>query len=208
MTSPRKTSHKFGPEYYSNGNYLYYAERRERYHRTARELVDFFQRYELVAPGQPVLDFGCGFGFLAEGLQNGGCRAFGYDISDEACKQAKANHVNLMLPNCVFPGRIQMAIALDVLEHMTDAKIASALEAFEANHWLVRIPCAANGYKRFYLKISRADKTHINCKDKPSWCDFMRKNGFPFFAAIDLLTIYDSEGVLAGIFSREPLRLQ
>ena len=52
------------------------------------------------------------------------------------------------------------------------------MNEINSNIILVRIPCSLEGQKDFYLEISRADKTHINCKSKNQWIDFFKKIGF------------------------------
>jgi len=204
MTCPTKILPKFGLGYFQSGSYAHYAERKPRYLRMAREIESCLRLHKLINCNSTLLDFGCGFGFLATGLADMGYSVSGYEVSREARKQAEINDVHMI----DFAHQdFDFVIALDVLEHMRDAEISRSFSVFRSGYALVRIPCARPNEKEFFLEVSRTDPTHINCKDKSGWFKMFRRLGFQFFTALDLCTIYDEIGVLAGIFSRDPLRL-
>ena len=196
---------EFEQAYFSHGNYTYYTERRDRYAKTAQELAAFFLRTGLVTPEQSVLDYGCALGFLVVGLRDAGFKCEGYDISDWAAAEAAKLDVNYVTKKATDFG---MIVALDVLEHMTDAQIEEALGLFRSPHLLVRIPVSTDGGKTFNLKISQNDPSHVNCKTKDGWYSLLRRTGFPFVSTIGLFTIYDTPGVLCALFSRQPLTLR
>jgi cyclopropane fatty-acyl-phospholipid synthase-like methyltransferase len=195
----------FEQAYFSHGNYTYYTERRDRYVKTAQELASFFVRTGLLAPPQRVLDFGCAMGFLVAALRDSGFDCQGYDISDWAASEARKLGVEI-IPKA--PAEFDMMIALDVLEHMRDEQIAEALDLFRSPYLLVRIPVSTDGGKTFHLKISQNDPSHVNCLTKEGWYSLLRHLGFPFVSTLGLYTIYDTPGVLCGLFSRQPLTLR
>src|ERR1051325_3080488 len=73
MNSLTKNSPEaFGEEYYRTGNYADYLERGPRYHQIAIELDQLFRTLNLFDGDGPILDYGCGVGFLSEALTNRG----------------------------------------------------------------------------------------------------------------------------------------
>ena len=62
---------------------------------------------------------------------------------------------------------------------------------------LLRIPCSEEpNSKKILFKISRIDKTHINCKTKNEWINLFKSFGYKSFLKLNLNTIYDSKGCL------------
>ena len=64
---------------------------------------------------------------------------------------------------------------------MKDKEIKKVFKKAKFKSLLVRIPCADKNSKKFYLKISRMDKTHINCKNKKSWISLFKSFGYKSF---------------------------
>jgi hypothetical protein len=66
---------------------------------------------------------------------------------------------------------------------------------------LVRIPCSVEeNPSEFYLEVSRADATHINCKTANQWIDFFNKLGYTKNLYLNMATIYNSDGCLCCLF--------
>ena len=95
-----------------------------------------------------------------------------------------------------FKGSYDLGIFLDVLEHMNDKEIKKVFKKAKFKRLLVRIPCADKNSNKFYLKVSRIDKTHINCKNKESWISLFKSFGYKSFLKLNLNSIYDSKGCL------------
>ena len=183
---------KFGPSYFKTGNYSDYSERRPRYLQTARELHGLFESLRLVQLNDSILDFGCGLGFLADGLVRCGYKnVVGYDSSKWASKQAKR-----IISTVSKPRKSDCMIALDVFEHLTDNEVLKTLKVVCPDVLVSRIPVAIKRNGGFALQVSRNDKTHINCKTAEEWISvFIRSCGFSTVLRMNLHTIYDSPGV-------------
>lgn len=85
-------------------------------------------------------------------------------------------------------------LALDVFEHETDEEISRDVKKIDPNVMVVRIPNSTDGGKTFHLEVSQRDPTHINCKTKQQWVDFLENLGY-FSMRLNLYSIYDSDGV-------------
>lgn len=186
-----KYSPPFGESYYRTGNYLDYLGRAEKYRRTAADLAPL-----LSGRDASVLDFGCGVGHLLAGLRELGFRrAVGCEVSEWAAGYARAAGLDVTVPD--RPGRYDVLVCLDVLEHLTDAEVARALTRHPARRLVLRIPVSTDGGKSFHLPVSRADPTHINCKPKYGWLALLAACGYGEPEPIRTPTVYDSDGVLA-----------
>ena len=181
----------FDEAYYTTNNYENYLERRPRYLHTAKNLIDLLNSISLLNDNPSILDFGCAVGFLLEGFKNYNIQ--GYDISEWAIKQAKEKKLPIV-DN--LTSKFDIMISLDVFEHMNDEDIKSALAIVDPKILIVRIPVSLDG-NTFALDISRRDSTHINCKTKQDWINFLN---YPFNLRINIETIYDTDGVMCCIF--------
>ncbi len=191
MNSPTKTSPEFSEEYYRTGNYTDYLERGPRYHQIAIELDQLFQTLNLCRKSQAILDYGCGVGFLGEGLIKLGYEnVYGHDASSWAVGESMTRGLNF--DETVVP---QIMVSLDVFEHMNDLDIANAIQKYFPVAIVARMPIARNGEQSFALEVSRKDKTHINCKTRTQWEQFFRNLGFSVVLRLNMRTIFDSEGV-------------
>ena len=119
-----------------------------------------------------------------------------YDISKYAEKIAKNKGCNWIEDNNF---NSDILIVLDVFEHMTDDEINEFFKKSDSDVMIARIPVADFSENDFYLEVSKADKTHINCKDKNGWKEFFIKQGYKNFLSLNLLTIYDTTGVFCFI---------
>lgn len=186
---------KFNESYYKNLNYINYLNRYEKYKKTADELDFYFKNLGLVKKNSKILDYGCAVGFLIKAFKKNGYKNIcGYDISEWATNYAVKKH------NCKIVKKLSknydIGIFLDVLEHMTDKSISKVFKNTFFEKIIVRIPCSESKKNKFFLKISRKDQTHINCKSKKNWISFFRKSGFKHFFKLNLNTIYDSKGCM------------
>ena len=69
---------------------------------------------------------------------------------------------------------------------MNDKEIKKVFKKAKFKRLLVRIPCADKNSNKFYLKVSRIDKTHINCKNKESWISLFKSFGYKSFLKLIL----------------------
>lgn len=196
MNSQTKTLPEYGEEYFKSINYVDYLDRERRYHQTAHELYSVLNKIGLLTPQSHVLDYGCALGFLVSGFRKLGLSCEGFDISDWARVQAHKRGVKYI---DFEPAEFDLISVLDVFEHMSDIQIVKTLITFTAPAIVVRIPVSTDS-ENFHLEISRRDPTHINCKTKAGWLDLMARIGYRNFLPFNLYTVYDSPGVMAGVF--------
>jgi hypothetical protein len=182
----------FGEKYFKSSNYADYMERGPRYAQMAREIAFALSAVGIINKNTKIIDFGCAVGFLVKAFREIRLDCDGHDTSMWARKEARKLGIRF-----VDNGSYDLMIALDVFEHMDDASILESLATFSADFILVRIPCALKPGGDFHLKISRDDPTHINCKTRQEWIRFFNLKRF---LPLNLCTIYDSPGVMAGIF--------
>ncbi len=190
---------QFNKEYFTSINYSDYLSRQIRYEKCAKELVLYLANKINLTTSWEILDYGCAVGFLVNGFRKLGYSCDGYDISTWAKREAKKRGVEYVNPN----KHSDLVIFLDVLEHMTDEDIRGIFNKMHAGYVLVRIPCSTNGGKSFHLDVSNKDKTHINCKTKYQWLDLFKSMGYSTWFALDLYTIYDSDGVMCKVFKKD-----
>ena len=192
-------SNPYTEEYYKSNNYTNYLSKKERYHRTADEIYQVFNKFGILNKDSTVLDYGCSLGFLIDGFEKIGIdKVYGYDISTWAIEQAKKSQCKIL---STLEGNFNLGIFLDVLEHMTDEDIHEVFSKIKFNAVLVRIPCAVEeNPTEFYLEVSRADTTHIKCKTADQWIDFFNKLGYTKNLYLNMSTIYNSDGCLCCLF--------
>ena len=185
---------KFEEQYFRNLNYSNYLERYGRYLKMAEELDFYLTKFGILSKSTKILDYGCSVGFLIKAFKKLGYKKiFGFDISNWAIKIAKKNKCKILKD---FKGSYDLGIFLDVFEHMDDREIKKVFKKAKFKRLLVRIPCADKNSNKFYLKVSRIDKTHINCKNKESWISLFKSFGYKSFLKLNLNSIYDSKGCL------------
>mgnify|MGYP001266412439 FL=1 len=185
---------KFEEQYFKNLNYSNYLERYGRYLKMAEELDFYLTKFGILSKSTKILDYGCSVGFLIKAFKKLGYKnIFGFDISNWAIKIAKKNKCKILKD---FKGSYDLGIFLDVFEHMDDREIKKVFKKAKFKRLLVRIPCADKNSNKFYLKVSRIDKTHINCKNKESWISLFKSFGYKSFLKLNLNSIYDSKGCL------------
>lgn len=191
----------YDEKYFSTLNYTNYAERLPKYQATAREITELLEKLCLINAGSKIMDFGCGFGFLLNGLEWLNYEnTSGYDISPYAREEARKRVCSSIIYDHEFPAVFKLMFALDVFEHMTDEEVRHTLANFSTRTLIFRIPVKYNiNDDDFYLEVSRKDQTHINCKTKDQWKRLFLDAGFACVLPLNLYTIYDSPGVYCGM---------
>ncbi len=185
---------KFEEQYFRNLNYSNYLERYGRYLKMAEELDFYLTKFGILSKSTKILDYGCSVGFLIKAFKKLGYKKiFGFDISNWAIKIAKKNKCKILKD---VKGSYDLGIFLDVFEHMEDREIKKVFKKAKFKRLIVRIPCANKNSNKFYLKVSRIDKTHINCKNKDCWISLFKSFGYNSFLKLNLNSIYDSKGCL------------
>ena len=194
----KDTSKFYTEEYFTTINYTGYLSRYERYKKLSVEISELFTKISLLKKDSKILDYGCAVGFLPRAFDELGYKnCYGYDISEWARNQAKKHNVKILdnLKNTKF----DVTFCLDVIEHMYDSQIDDWLKNFDTDCLVLRVPVAVKEGETYHLEVSRQDPTHINCKTKEAWKELLKKYGFTNFVNLNLLTIYDTDGVWSVI---------
>lgn len=190
----------FNKDYYINSTISNYTDYREKkFIGLANDLYPYVKN-------KSVLDYGAATGAFMNELINMGVFCMGTDISywavDFGVKQYKLGkrllHYNISLLEEDF----DVVLFLDVLEHIPFEELNYVLDLLHASQVIVRIPVSAKEGEDFVLDVSKNDKTHIQIHSKQWWLDFFSVYGYSIFTPLDKVSIYDSEGVLAGILQR------
>lgn len=199
---------KFEKSYFKGGvesNYTDYELKR--YPILCEELISAVN----IQKKDKILDIGCATGALLwEFKKKGYTKIKGTDISMWAINIGRKRfkmkkileHYNR---NLLTEQKWNIIIMLDVLEHMDSDEIHRIFEHLEQNRnnrkIIVRIPVSAKEGEDFALEISKRDKTHIQVHSKEWWENLFNKYGYRLEHRFIKSNIYDSEGVLAGVFS-------
>lgn len=183
----------YDKEYYETGNYVDYNERSLKYKKLATELSSLLKQLNLIDEYTSILDYGCATGHLLEGFNSlGYYNICGVDISEYARTQCYNRGLNVCYPYDDIS--VDIFIALDVFEHMTDEEIYKILRTTSMDTAIVRMPVASVLGGDFHLDISKKDLTHINCKTSGEWKDLFY-NYFSCILDLNLTSIYSSPGV-------------
>lgn len=179
--------------------------RQKKFVKQAKEIITNFK----LTKTKRVLDYGCAIGGLVYELKKQGLKnVSGTDISDWAIEYGMSIYpdVNLQYYNRnLLSKKYDLIICLDVLEHINSDelfRIVKLLGRSETNKILVRMPVSIKEGEDFVLEVSKNDKTHVQVHSKEWWIDLFLNSGFNCFQPVKLETIYDSEGVLAGVFTK------
>ena len=194
----------FTEEYYRSINYSDYTLRKQKYRSTAEELISYF--FLLNKQYLSILDYGCAIGMLLDGIQNKVPHAhlYGYDISQWAINNSVSDNLYLTNDPSILLKPHYLTTALDVFEHMFNRDIVKALNQLNTQLLIVRIPVKCNSDKTndFHLEVSRRDRSHVNCKTKGEWIDFIEEQGYQYVKTLILPTIYDAKGCFCGYFKK------
>jgi len=189
----------FTEEYYHSINYNDYITRIKKYDNTSQELIEYFNIHKF----SKILDYGCAVGMLLNGFKKNGLnKLYGYDISKWAINNNISENLNLSNNQEVLSKPYDYIFSLDVFEHMFDNDIKSLLNILDTRYLTLRIPVKELGGVDFYLEVSRKDKSHVNCKTKGEWIDFIESYGYIFKSTLNLKNIYDSKGCFCGYFEK------
>jgi len=198
--TPNLTRH-FTQAYYQTGNYANYLDRK--FEQLARDLLA-----QGIESHQTVIDFGCGTGGLVAALRRLGLQSvYGTDISVWAINYGRTRYglspeVLQYLNWSLLERAADWLLLLDVLEHIPDGELDNILSIVTAKHLVVRLPVSRQEGETFVLPVSRNDPTHIQCHPKTWWCTLLAQAGYTYTRPVQGQAIYDSEGVLAAIFTR------
>jgi predicted TPR repeat methyltransferase len=172
------SSHNFNEDYYENGvkNQLSgYENYRWMPTRSIPEAMSIIDNIEF----DSCVDFGCAKGYLVHALNLLGKNAIGLDISQYAIANCHP-----AVKGKVFDARsatvkgVDLVIAKDVLEHITEQDIPATLAELRAmaSQALFVIPLGENGL--FRIREYEIDKTHVTRQDEEWWIGKMREAGF------------------------------
>jgi SAM-dependent methyltransferase len=189
--------------YYRSGNYTDYLQRYGRYLKLVDELHSLLANTCIADKNQPVLDFGCGVGFVCHALEELGYKQVeGYDISRWAAHYAKKHfHINIATRFGEIVDRdFHVVLMLDVLEHIKEGDIYTILDRIHAHYIVVRIPVADTHGGTFAYGLSRRDPTHITARTKTQWISLFKRCDYRMLFKLNLHTIWDSRGVFCAVF--------
>ncbi len=193
----KQLNNYFNKEYFNSINFTDYEQRCKKYQRSAQELYQFLN----INYDTSILDYGCAIGFLLNGFYELGVRNLtGYDISEWAIK----NNINKQI-ECtdnidIFKISYDYAFAMDVFEHMFDNQISLVLGNLNIFNLIVRLPVKLINQNDFHLQVSRNDPSHVNCKTKGEWIDYIESFGYSFSNTLNLTSTYDAPGCFVGQF--------
>ena len=196
---------KFEAKYFIESEYSNYSDyRQKKFVHLAQELIEFVP----ILRTQSLLDFGCATGGLIKVLKEQGMTQIkGTDISYWAIDYGKRrfklskelDYYNVNLLTDWF----DIILFLDVLEHVPSLiEIDKFLRIIRAPVIVVRLPISLKEGDPYVLEVSRNDSTHVQCHTKSWWLKLFKVYGFHYFEPLNGKAIYDSEGVLAGVFRR------
>lgn len=186
----RRSGCEFNERYFRTGNYLDYLNRQDRYDSIASEIEPFLV--------EPIIDFGCGVGFLVSSLLRRGWEISGHDVSEWAIEYGKKkfkleSHIGTNAPE----KNQKTLISLDVFEHIELDVVFRILENLSPEKMVVRIPVCLEEGGDFYYPESRRDKTHITCLTKEKWECIFSRLGYQLEHIFQGTEIWDSDGVLS-----------
>lgn len=192
----------FDKDYYINSTISNYSDYREKkFTGLATDLLPYLRNKE-------VLDYGAATGGLVHALRELKVNCVGTDISYWAVAYGRKRY-NLS-ENILQFHNVQLleyyfdsVLFLDVLEHIPNYDLNNIVEIIRAPQIIVRIPVSLIEGDDFVLDVSKNDKTHIQIHSKGWWLDFFKEVRYIEFTPLKANNIYDSEGVMAGIFYRD-----
>lgn len=169
--------------------------------------LDLFKELQLNYDSK-IFDFGAATGGLISSFKKIGIKnVVGTDISYWAIKYGRTfyglDKNELQLYNRqLLEDQFDVIFLLDVLEHIDIEELNLILETIKCNKLVIRMPVAKNEGEDFVLDVSKNDKTHIQVHSKDWWLSLFNKYGYYVFNPIVTESIYDSDGVIAGVLIR------
>lgn len=201
---------KFESDYFINSQTSNYADYRKiKYSKLCDALIQNCK----IDRNDKIIDFGCGTGALLSEFRKRGFRKIkGTDISYWAIEWGQQN-LGLM-KELEHYNRNMLAepkdfvIMLDVLEHIPSvAEIHLILRLTRRKlrkHLIIRIPVSAEEGEDYYWKVSRNDRTHVQCHCKAWWIRLFKTCGYKLTKEFHTKgVIWSSKGVFTGAFKLE-----
>lgn len=168
MVSPDKPA--FDAYYYANCCGRPYA-RDEQWLRFFAGIADRIAA-DTPGTGLKVLDAGCAMGLLVEALRARGVDAEGLDISEYAIAKVEGparGHCRVASLTDPLPGRYDLIVCIEVLEHMPAADAQAALTNI----------CAHTDDVLFSSSpFDLAEATHVNVLPPEGWAELFAREGF------------------------------
>lgn len=197
---------RFEEKYFVESNYSNYRDYRKRkFIGMVQDLITttgIIYRYR-------ILDFGCATGGLVNELRKHGfLDAIGTDISYWAIEYGRKafglssdvlQHYNRQLLEKSF----DYVLFTDVLEHVPTEEINLMLGMLKIDRIVLRVPVSNEEGEDYVLCVHRNDKTHIQIHTKGWWNNLMTRFGFLQIGIFEGETIFESEGVLARVYTRD-----
>ena len=116
-----------------------------------------------------VIDIGCNRGIYLEGFQSAGCEVLGIDSDEQALSKAKVPTIRLDITNGLNPKKYDLALCLEVLEHIEEAKSDKVISNICKGADTVVFSAALPG---------QGGDGHINCQQKAHWIEKFKANGY------------------------------
>jgi GT2 family glycosyltransferase len=155
---------------------FYYAHNCGRPYQRDEEWLNFFgsiaERIVRDIGPATVLDAGCAFGFLLEGLRARGVDAVGVDISRYAIEQAHADLRSFCWVGSItdpLPRRYDLIVSIEVLEHLSPREADQAIENICKHTDDVLFSSTPFDYK---------EVTHLNVRPPDYWAQRFAQHGF------------------------------
>jgi hypothetical protein len=201
----------FEKSYFVGGAVSNYKDyRKKKFKQQARDLDGILRQLGVSKEQAEIVDFCCATGALIREMKQIGYRNIhGTDISQWAINFG-INYYGLKQElqyynrNILRQTPLDVVLFLDALEHIPEYEIMFLLDIIKAyslpQYIIVRIPVSAREGLDFVLDISKNDKTHITCHSKPTWKKLFRDYGYKSYSEIKTKSIYDSKGVMCGVF--------
>jgi hypothetical protein len=169
MTRKKKVA--YDKNYYEKGvekgisGYTDYHWRPEYVLPFANQLKKHFHLY-----GRTALDFGCAKGYLVKALRMLRVAAYGFDLSDYAISNCHPDVVDYVSCNDLKDIGYELIIAKDVLEHIPEVDLQSALKDLHkvAGNWMIVTVPLGDG-KKYRIREYELDKTHVIRQDEVWW---------------------------------------
>lgn len=151
---------------------------------------DFF--VERIAPGDRVLDVGCGYGAVAHSIaQRTGATVVGIDADagNVATARRRFPHPSLEFIEGTAPGdvpatAVDVVVASNVLEHIDDriGFLTQIQRRVTAKRWLIRVPMSDRDWRvplrRELGLFAFSDRTHFTEYTRDSFVEEMERAGF------------------------------
>ena len=119
-----------------------------------------------------VLDAGCAIGLLVETLRDRGIEAEGIDLSDYAIESAHAPVKPYLRVGSIaeeLPGRYDLIVSIEVLEHMPPAEAEAAVANFCRHTDDILFSSSPTDF---------GEATHVNVRPPEYWAELFARHGF------------------------------